>query len=649
MLKNQLSLLLRQATALIDTVWSRYGRSLSLMVIGFFGFAFAGVFVCPWFASVPYAISNSYEVGFNNLIAQISFPCAVMAFALCLALYAPRIFASRGRLHSIRLAGMPLSSGDLLAIGGVLFLQYGFIFFLWWLPTSYIADGSYFVNKAEAWFQGSQPYWDTEYAHGIIFLAPVVFLGRFLHCGIGDIRTIYYLYLAIWATLSMLALHWLLRRLSLTRGERLLLFLILGIFFIAESGGINAYPLRHLWPFLSLFILGARAAVVKRGLYGELSLTGIATLLLSFALLIGPEIFLVTACTIPAFFFTRMLLSGRSDGLVGGICTALLGAVLLLLSRSVFAGTAAQVSGDLNLPVYPSPLMLLYLFCCSTVLAGILRSCCVGRMLHARVILQSRNLALGLGVIAMSIGALSRADTGHIVEYGLFALVAAPAFLHGKARKSLLIWLVFLVLAAKVLMLGVIYAPPLFRAVLVSPHIPDDQFTRIETFSSLNHYVPDKVRHWIARAAVTRGEKNLLDGLLPEGFHEKILVPKALNDSTEIALRNRGLYKHPYMWSSMDAMFQKNEYYQHLLKETESSRWILLPEGMLWPDKEASIASQNERAQSERLSLLAICMFPPAQKKHPIHLAYLEEYRSYIFHHFTIVSQANGVVVMIHA
>ena len=447
----------------------------------------------------------------------------------------------------------------------------------------------------------------------------------------------------------MLALHWVLRRFAIAPGERILIFLTLAILFIPFSGGINDYPLRHLWPFICLFVLGSMAGGVDRsaGVSGELPLAGIASLLLTLSLLIGPEIFLVCACTIPVFFFARVFLFGRAYALFGGGFTALLGATLLILSKSVFAGTTNQVSGDLNIPVYPSPLMLLYLFSCGTVLAGILLSFCAGRLTQGREVIQSRNLALALGVALMSFGALSRSDTGHILLYGLFVLVAAPAFLHGNARKTALVCFVVLVLAAMVLMAGIIYAPPLLRAVLASPHISEARFARIETFAASNHLVPEKIREWIERAKVARGEKNVLDGLIPTGFHEKILAPKALNEATEEALRNRGLYQYPYMWSSVDAMFQKQEYYQRLLKETDVCRWILFPDEILWPLPEDA-ARVKEQELARHLSLLAICMFPPASKRNPPAHNFLEDYRSYIFNHFSIASQTNGIVLMIH-
>ena len=165
--------LVRQVSASIYTILHGKERFISLTAIALLLLALAGTFDLPWHVPVSFALSNSYEVGFNNLIAQSSFPVAVFALAVCLARFAPRIFASDA-IDAIRLSGMALSRGDFLAIGASLLLQYGFILFLWWIPASYFADGSYFVNRAEAWFQGSRPYWDVEYSHGIIFLAPVV-------------------------------------------------------------------------------------------------------------------------------------------------------------------------------------------------------------------------------------------------------------------------------------------------------------------------------------------------------------------------------------------------------------------------------------------------------------------------------------------
>lgn len=645
--KNQRYHFADRVRTLVNTVLCGRQLTVSLAAISVLFLALAGIFVLPWHVAVPFSLSDSYAVGFNNLVAQVTFPIAVLALAVCLARFARGLF-SIGTSRAIRLSGVAVSRCDFLAIGGALLLQYGFILFLWWLPTTYYSDGGYFVNRAEAWFQGNSPYWDVEYSHGIIFLAPIVLVGRILHCVVAEIRTIYYVYLAIWATLSILSVHWVLRRLSLARGERLVIFCTLAIFFVAETGGINAYPLRHLWPFLCLLILGSRAAVIQRQavISKEIPLICLASLLLALSLFIGPEIFLVCAVTIPVFFFARFLLAGRASAFVGAGCTASLGCVLLILSKSFFAGTSSQIAGDLNFPVYPSPLVVFYLFCFATVIVGILLSFGAGRLSPGQEVLQSRNMALGFGMAVMSFGALSRADTGHVVQYGLLALVAAPAFLHGKARKTALIGFVVLVLAAKALMAGIVYAPLLFRATLTSPHISDDRFAAIQSLVDGNRLLPANVKRWIVRADAMRGQKNNLDKLLPEGFNEKILVPQTLNDATEVALRKRALYRHPYIMSSVDAMFQKPQYYQRLLQETTASRWLLLSKDMLWPTKEEeTVGRQEERANNERLMLSAICMFPPAHKRNPIP-SYLEDYRAYVLKHFSIVSQASGIILL---
>jgi hypothetical protein len=96
--------------------------------------------------------------------------------------------------------------------------------------------------------------------------------------------------------------------------------------------------------------------------------------------------------------------------------------------------------------------------------------------------------------------------------------------------------------------------------------------------------------------------------------------------------------------SSVDAMFQKPKYYQRLLQETAGSRWLLLPKDMLWPTKGDTVGREAEQAKTERLNLLAICMFPPAPKRNPIP-SYLEDYRAYVLEHFSIVSHASGMIL----
>jgi hypothetical protein len=233
--------------------------------------------------------------------------------------------------------------------------------------------------------------------------------------------------------------YYVLSRVKMPAGPRLIAFGVLAIAGFAPYMGLNGVLLRYLCPFACL-LLGHRAvvwALLRPGC--ALCWLGIAAtvLLLSVAnILLSPEAAVAFALAWLGYSVLMVRRDGRvlAVSLIAFIVAGLL--CWLLLPAAYYVSLLRFSEGANNLPLLPAPHLLFYIVTMFVVvpplLAASVREPVTGDVLGAAIC-----GALGVLCLVMAPGALGRCDPPHVLFYGMgasmllmvrLANISRPAF-----------------------------------------------------------------------------------------------------------------------------------------------------------------------------------------------------------------------------
>ena len=417
------------------------------------------VFIWPW--TIPptrRVISDSYNMGFNNMLAILAVGFSLLALiALRLA---PRRLTQKplesdfaddeieARCHHYlqdeniaRWNRRDLVWALAASLAGVVF-----IFALWsQLPNRYFGEMKSFIPCSELILLGRAPYTQFQFNYGPLFLYLPLWIVSAARSIFGvqiGVDIGYIFALAIFTVIGLLLLSYATTILDARR--RNWIFLLLSTPFIFNLGlGMNYTALRFAAPYAALLWLH-RCAQPKNNLTQNLtenfSKNGvengaealgvwwkIALALASgavFCFLISPEIgisFLLAALVYMGFLFRKQTAPARRSltvCLALGLAASFL--ILGFLSPAYFLSIWSFGGGGYNLPIVPGIYIVFYL---ATLACVVPRLATQGLKRHG----ARASLVLGWStlIVILVAPALGRCDFGHILCNGIGAFLGA--------------------------------------------------------------------------------------------------------------------------------------------------------------------------------------------------------------------------------
>ena len=374
-------------------------------------FTIAGllIFVLPYHVPMRHvAYSVSYDFGFNNRIAVLG-----ALFSIAIAPFMLGRDAERTPMAAAPRDEPPLSKSPLFVMAALHTAGIAFYFLVTLVEPS-MPDGSYFLSHAINMAHGLRPYVDFEYAYG----PGLIYQTHWLTSAGLSVHSAYFVfYLAI--SFVGLYIAWSFAALLPIRNSlKLVAFLMIcGVSIVSLSTvGVSYTIVRFVTP---LWVLGKlnEAYLRRRPVWQQALMACIGIVLVD---LISPEIGTVLAVTAAAFFGFTCLRSPERRAQRAISMLACVGTHFILfyvvMPPEFRSSMLAFADGGNNLPVVPSILNILYLFCFLY---------CVKR--HIPPLIQQSLIFPLIVVFALGsmTGALTHADPGHIVWDGLGVFVLA--------------------------------------------------------------------------------------------------------------------------------------------------------------------------------------------------------------------------------
>lgn len=386
---------------------------------------YALVFVVPWHVPVAPAESDAYAIGFSNRASLIG------VIATGVALFALGWVARRPSAKPlVRTEAPPRAervSGWLVA--GLLAVSLATALFIAWigLHTPLYGEKYYFLDRTSYAIGGMTPYRDFEFTYGpLLALLPALVWRLVAPLGIsieGAYAGVYVM--IVLAGVPLLA--WTVDRLELTRAGRNATFAALGLYTVVnETDGLQGVLARFVLPAAALLLFHARAqaALRRRGGPAAVRIWAWAALVVMGAVAVSPDAGIACLVGVTAYLAWVATADRRLEPLVAlaGVA-ATTGVVATIVGTGIFSHLIGMAGGALNLPVVPSPPVLLLL---TAALGG---AALLPRFLVRESAGAPALFALAAATAVMLAGALGRTDTTHVYFYGLTAaLFAAPMF-----------------------------------------------------------------------------------------------------------------------------------------------------------------------------------------------------------------------------
>lgn len=428
-------------------------------------------FGLPWLIPTSglarYSLSG--RVGYNNRVAMVG---AVLFFAAGLAWawlnsakkngWATRVrdfvradSAGKGKSVPVWLVAA-MAAGSAIFVAAVALAQRNY-------PTG--DDIVYFVDRLLYLINGNVPYTQFEFSYGPLFLYPQLLVYR-LGAPMGmSPYDAYYICLALNRMLGVAILAFVLNRLSMSKGLRIGMFLVVGLFALWQpSMGLNYGIVRFIMPLASVIVVW-QVAEKKPGPWPT-ALAALGLVILNLA--VSPEMGIALLLGILATSFIAAIMSEkRYWATFITLLTLVGGGVVVLLQHSTFL---EFLSGSGHMPVMPTPPALLYILG-----LGVL-GCGAGALVRDGKWKQSL-LVMSWTVISLVlvVPSLGRADFGHIFWNGLGVLLAAPAVLAQVRLREAWIYTVSLgavFLAVMFTYAQTFYMPYIWRADAGEPYKP---------------------------------------------------------------------------------------------------------------------------------------------------------------------------------
>lgn len=377
------------------------------------------VLVLPWFVPGEPSPSISYAVGFNNRVAIL----AVLLGAGVLTLTASRRPVSpptpRRPLFATAVSSQErIRPAWLFAILGAAAASSLTLSKLTYGDFRY-GEMAYALDRLSCLLSGAQPYRQFEFAYGPLLLYAPSWAGRLFRL---SPQGGYLVALAAWNLAGVLVLYYIVDRLGTSRHVRTALFVALGAYLVVnETMGMSYSYARALAPLAGLLLVDGlhRGRLTRQseretlGSRGEaLRLWATATAVVVVNAAISPELAVAAGAALLAYMGVEAWrLRGAYIAAVGAYSLTLVAASLVLVR---IAGTlVAFVGGGGDLPVLPSPTILVYLFGVAVV-AYMAPTFLRSRPDEAPIIVGATVLA-----IVLTPAVLSRADTGHVIMNSL--------------------------------------------------------------------------------------------------------------------------------------------------------------------------------------------------------------------------------------
>ncbi|GEM_PF-2165626 len=292
-----------------------------------------------------------------------------------------------------------------------------------WLPMD---SAAYFVYKLFEMQAGAIPYRDFEFAYGPAMLYVPVFLRAVT--GI-SVNAAYLASLWIFAWGGLLMLWWVVRQARAARSVKIAAFLLLASFpALNPEFGISYTMTRYIAGFAAL--AAARIAVEK--LTRRWALVGVCHTLLTAAVFsISPEVGLAFCAALLVYWISEYRAGCRWILGSAAVQIVLVAGLAAIAPHNTFLAIFGFSAGGNNLPIFPSPYVLLYIGSLMLGVAPLLAD--AGRTILfgqeqgvARYrIFGAATGAFAVHTLAMIPAALDRPDTGHVIYNGAGAFLLA--------------------------------------------------------------------------------------------------------------------------------------------------------------------------------------------------------------------------------
>jgi len=400
-----------------------------------------GLLLLAWYAifKFPYLFppagpltSDSYDVGFSNMMAVISVVVLIGLFFLRRLLHgdtAERVASVfQWSPASNKSNATKMEAGVFLLFCGV---YIGMVMLIGWaIPyLDCYGESQYFVGRIDLLLHGSHPYRDVQFVYGPLFIYLPTFM-TWIGREIGwSIDQSYLLFLIITHVCGLSALFYFVNRLRLKIHLKLIIFSFVSITFINYSLGLQYTLIRYFLPYAMLF--GLQSICVRLEKAGDHNFVRKISVVFFFfslmALMLSPEVGIIYVVA-QAAYCTFAVRRDRRYLVPLGATLLALPVCLFLCSSAYLMSVLAFGGGSGNFPVVPSVFILFYIGSLFCVVPLLIQAAWTEKDKHTAALI----VAVILLIVGFIPGALGRCDPGHVAFNGAAAMAIALAVL-GKA------------------------------------------------------------------------------------------------------------------------------------------------------------------------------------------------------------------------
>jgi hypothetical protein len=408
--------------------------------------AYYSLFRLPfWFPPRLRLWSASYAFGFNNGVAILAMAGLLAAVALLYVVQRHRACEPRIDLPFERTVPGRRSLAVALALVALLYAGLTFAMYVYSVHSAswLMWETRHFLLRTRLMdVYGLSPYTEFSAEYGpMLTYTPLYMYWLLKPLGASHEQAYFACHLLLNLG-GLWCLYYVLSRVTMPSGPRLIAFVVLAIAGFAPYMGLNGVLLRYLCPFACL-LLGHRAVVWTlsrpRCTLCWLGTAATVLLLLGANILLSPEAAVAFAL---AWLGYSVLMVRRDARVLAVSLIAFIAAGLLcwLLLPAAYYGSLLRFSeGANNLPLLPAAHLLLYIVTMFVVVPPLLaisvREPATGDVPGAAIC-----GALGVLCVVMAPGALGRCDPPHVLFYGMGASMLLMVRLANNSRPAFAVY-----------------------------------------------------------------------------------------------------------------------------------------------------------------------------------------------------------------